>query len=162
MRFLHNRKRIALWVVILFASLWILYNITRSETTRYSCAGQYSSINNGKKEIKYGAKFGIRIEKYDTLLGKGAYIHTILMRDIADQGSSFSNVYIIKEKQGNPSMRDAGPDMIAITDWKNKAGEEGDMILISHLTQTLHMVHRGEAGRWIETFDGNCRTINKP
>lgn len=162
MKFLRERKIIVLSIGALLLSLLILYNITKSQTTRYSCTGRYSSIYKGTTESKYGAVFGIRIEKYDTLLGKGAYVHTVMMRDISDQGSTVTNLYIIKEKQDNPSLMDAGVDMLAITDWKNGSQNDGDMILISHLTQTLHMVQRREAGRFIQTFDGNCRTVNKP
>lgn len=111
--------------------------------------------------MKYGAAFGIKIEKYDTLIGKGAYVHTLMMENISDQGSASTRLYIIKDKNSNPSLMDAGMDMIAITDWKNGSQNEGDMILISHLTQTLHMMQRREAGKWITTFDGNCRTVSK-
>lgn len=135
--------------------------MTRSETIIYSCTGRFSSNYHEQKQVKYGAAFGIKIEKYDTLIGKGAYVHTLMMENISDQGSASTRLYIIKDKNSNPSLMDAGMDMIAITDWKNGSQNEGDMILISHLTQTLHMMQRREAGKWITTFDGNCRTVSK-
>lgn len=162
MKFLRDRKKILILVSLFFIILYVLYNITRSDIVRYSCTGRYSSNYYDEKYVKNGAIFGIKIEKYDTLLGKGAYVNTVMMEDISDQASALTRIYIIEEKKDNPSLMDAGVDMIAITDWENKTQNEGDMILISHLTQTLHMVQRRKAGKWIQTFDGNCRSVNKP
>jgi hypothetical protein len=162
MKFLHDRTKTLIIFGLFLIILSVLYNLTRSDTVRYSCIGRYSSNYDGKKQVKSGAVFGIKIEKFDTLLAKGAYVNTVMMEDISDQGSALTRLYIIEEKKDNPSLMDAGVDMIAITDWKNGSQNEGDMILISHLTQTLHMVQRGKAGKWIQTFDGNCRTVNKP
>lgn len=156
-----HRKRIITITAIVLIIAYILYNLTDSRVVKYVCNGRYSSVLNGQKDIKENAIFGIKIDRYNNLFGKGAYVYTTMMLDISDQGWGSTSVryYIVEEGKGNPSISDGGMEMTQVEDWTNKSQNEGVVILISGLTQTLHFVERKEKGRSIQSFDGNCREL---
>lgn len=160
MDFVRGRKT---WIGLAAALLiggYVLHNLTTSHLVRYTCHGRYNFELDGSTYTENDAIFGISIQTYDTLLGKGAHINTVVMPTISDQSMTSTRLYIVKDGKDNPAISYDGIDMTTVTDRTSNDPNEGVMILISELTQTLHFTDRRDGGSAIQSFDGNCRQLN--
>ena len=142
--------------------LYIFFGFSRQYTVQYVCNGIYTNEYHGSKEKKDSAVFGIKIDRYDNIFGKGAYVNTTLMEDISDTSITSTSVRLYMPREGttNPKMTD-NESMLMIEDWKSEKDKEGEVILFYNLTQTLHYVSRHDQGKWIQAFAGNCHPVNK-
>jgi hypothetical protein len=142
-------------IMILFSLLFFTSSCTAlgNYKSHYVCKGVSVQKSGELESRKYGAIFGLDIERYNLPWFRGAYINFILMRDIEDVDDSLLELWITGEEQGRVRIDETGGFLRIQKNAESDAPSEA-MILYSEITRTLHYVDNRNKGQ--VTFDGTC------